>query len=486
MIRFGKEAPVKNIGKLILAIAVILPLMVGGLSARAASEEDIEASIQSGLQWLAAEQQPDGSWSGPTATTCFAVLKFEDRGWELSPPPGEGPFDPGYVYGPQVEAGLDYLFSQVQESGGLVFVPGHWVYETGICMMALAASREPGRIVPPVGGPVDGWTYEQVLRGMLDWMEDAQSDGGCEIGGWGYSPNDERVDNSVTGYATLAIGYAISPVYGFGLTVDPIVLAKLDTFVSNIQHPVSGGSGYELWEGQDPCESDPGNTLRTGNLLYEMALVGRPLADPTVQAAIGFIENNWPGWMGSAQAAFTMMKGLEAYQIETLGAGIGDWFDEVSGDIVSTQNPDGSWPPTMWGDSLLATEWNLLTLERVVALVVIEVDIDIKPGSYPNSINLKSRGVIPVAILSTPFFDATSEVDTASLTFGATGDEESLAFCNPSAEDVNGDGLLDQVCHFRTQDTGFECGDTQGILRGQTVDGVPLQGSDSVRIVPCR
>lgn len=34
------------------------------------------------------------------------------------------------------------------------------------------------------------------------------------------------------------------------------------------------------------------------------------------------------------------------------------------------------------------------------------VNIDIKPGSYPNSINLKSKGLIPVAVLTDQFFNA--------------------------------------------------------------------------------
>lgn len=113
----------------------------------------------------------------------------------------------------------------------------------------------------------------------------------------------------------------------------------------------------------------------------------------------------------------------------------------------------------------------------------IPVDIDIKPGSFPNSINTKSKGTIPVAILSTHDFDATTEVNKDSLTFGATGDEDSLAKCTKSNEDVNGDGLDDIVCHFSTQDTGFLVGDTEGILRGQTNGGTPIEGRDSVRIV---
>ncbi len=58
-----------------------------------------------------------------------------------------------------------------------------------------------------------------------------------------------------------------------------------------------------------------------------------------------------------------------------------------------------------------------------------------------------------MAILYTAAFDAPSKVDKASLTFGKTGDEESLTFCNKSAEDVNDDGLPDLVRHFNTQNT---------------------------------
>jgi hypothetical protein len=118
----------------------------------------------------------------------------------------------------------------------------------------------------------------------------------------------------------------------------------------------------------------------------------------------------------------------------------------------------------------------------------MEIDIDIKPGSYPNSINPRSKGKILVAILSSMDFDASTEVDTESLTFGPTGDEESLAFCSHSSEDVNDDGYDDLVCHFYTQNAEFQCGDNEGIVIGKTVDETPLEGSDSVRIVPsaCR
>jgi len=112
------------------------------------------------------------------------------------------------------------------------------------------------------------------------------------------------------------------------------------------------------------------------------------------------------------------------------------------------------------------------------------VTIDIKPGRYPNNVNLQNSWAIRVAILSTVDFNAPSQIDRDSLTFGRTGFEDSLAFCNPRGKDVNEDGLEDLVCHFLTEDTGFQSGDTDGLLEGKTVDGVPIGGRDSVRIIP--
>lgn len=113
---------------------------------------------------------------------------------------------------------------------------------------------------------------------------------------------------------------------------------------------------------------------------------------------------------------------------------------------------------------------------------VTRVGIDIKPGSDRNPINPKSEGVIPVAILSSHEFDAT-KVYKQGLGFGKTGTERSLAFCNGNHKDVNSDGLLDLVCHFNSEKTGFSVGDTAGILRGNSVADIPIIGTDSVAIV---
>jgi len=46
-------------------------------------------------------------------------------------------------------------------------------------------------------------------------------------------------------------------------------------------------------------------------------------------------------------------------------------------------------------------------------------------------------------------------VNKDSLTFGPTGDEDSLPFCNHHGEDINRDGSEDLISHFFTEETGF-------------------------------
>ena len=78
----------------------------------------------------------------------------------------------------------------------------------------------------------------------------------------------------------------------------------------------------------------------------------------------------------------------------------------------------------------------------LVGLSCVAQELDIKPGSDPNSINLKSKGVVPVAVLSDDNFDAT------------TIDPDTVEFAGASPlrwaiEDVDGDGDMDMVSTLR-------------------------------------
>jgi 6-phosphogluconolactonase (cycloisomerase 2 family) len=115
----------------------------------------------------------------------------------------------------------------------------------------------------------------------------------------------------------------------------------------------------------------------------------------------------------------------------------------------------------------------------------LPVNIEIKPPALPPvPINTGAKGKIPVAILSTLSFDAVTQVDPKSLTFGRTGNEASLARCGAEGQDVNNDGLPDLVCQFNTPQTGLVAGDHTAVVKGKTVDGRTIQGSEAIRTVP--
>lgn len=122
---------------------------------------------------------------------------------------------------------------------------------------------------------------------------------------------------------------------------------------------------------------------------------------------------------------------------------------------------------------------------------VIDAAVDVKPGEDPNTINVRSRGRLSIAVLSTQIangelddVDATT-TDLSSLSLNATDvDAVHAAF-----EDVDGDGDDDLILHFRVPDLV-----DRDVLNADTVDlvlaaefgrgeasGTELSGSDAVR-----
>lgn len=119
---------------------------------------------------------------------------------------------------------------------------------------------------------------------------------------------------------------------------------------------------------------------------------------------------------------------------------------------------------------------------------LLRIDATIRIGGTPEDgapVNPRSKGNIPVALLSSPEFD-TPEVDQQSLRFGARGDEASLLRCNKADMDMNADGKPDLVCHFDTQTAAFEAGSIEGIVTGSLKDGRRFEGRSPRKIVPVK
>jgi len=161
----------------------------------------------------------------------------------------------------------------------------------------------------------------------------------------------------------------------------------------------------------------------------------------------------------------------------------GDQYESVS----PTETSDRECTPlTVCDDGEFEAEPPTETSDRV-CLPIPMVDIDIKPNSDPNSINTRSMGVVPVAILGSDTFDVT-DVDVTTLMFGNASPAHDLTDPDTYADhlqDVNDDGFDDLVSHYKQKQTGIACGDTDATLTGALLDGTPIEGTDSVNPKGC-
>ena len=131
-------------------------------------------------------------------------------------------------------------------------------------------------------------------------------------------------------------------------------------------------------------------------------------------------------------------------------------------------------------------------------LDTMPVYIDIKPESCPNPLNIKSGGVVSIAILGTEDFDVTS-IDPCSIRIGtvppisssyedvATPFEGDLCDCH----DLGGDGYMDLTLKFDKKDLVKELNLKAKELAGETIPltltglagDIPIIGSDCVWIL---
>jgi hypothetical protein len=282
------------------------------------------------------------------------------------------------------------------------------------------------------------------------------------------------------------------------------------------------------WVGEGSTSSTtPGQVVAWGNNWYGVATVPAGLSDVIAIAAGGYhnlvLRSNGTvvAWGSSYWGQATVPAGLsdvtaldagdihslalrsdgtvvawgyDSYGQATVPAGLSDVTAIAAGGRHSLAlRSDGTVVAWGWNDDGQATvpvglsDVTAIAAGGVHSLALVVEDypvvIDIKPGNDENAINPKNKGVIPVAILTTDDFDATT-VDPLSIRFGPGEAQEVHGIGH--IEDVDGNGDMDMMLHFETRDSGIQCGDTSATLTGMTYGEQQIIGSDSIRTVGCR
>jgi WD40-like Beta Propeller Repeat/Squalene-hopene cyclase C-terminal domain/Prenyltransferase and squalene oxidase repeat len=316
--------------------------------------KESEAAVERGLDWLAAHQNRDGSWSlqGFTANckhpqcTAAATVASDTAGTGLSLLPflAAGYTHKSGKHQQTVARGVKWLVDQQRADGGwLAAGDSKPMYGHGLAAIALCEAY--------------GMTRDDQLRGhaqsALDFIARSQHPAS---GGWRYQPNTPG-DTSVFGWQVMALKSGELA----GLKVSPQALEGAKRWLKSVEAnaPIGGQFGYQ---GPTPT------TAMTAQGLLGMQLLGARRSDPRLVAGAEYLLKNLPQrnvdtsyyWYHATQVMYHMQ-----------GKYWKAWNERLRDMLVSTQvaqgSMAGSWDPVdareKTGGRICSTALRLLMLE---------------------------------------------------------------------------------------------------------------------------
>ncbi|MEX2117982.1 MAG: prenyltransferase/squalene oxidase repeat-containing protein [Pirellulales bacterium] len=270
--------------------------------------EQVTAAVDKSLEYLAAQQRPDGAWHNNNAANALALLAFMGRGHV----PGRGP------YREVLERGKKFILSTQQPNGMFASPqPSHGpMYEHALTTLACAE----------LYGMDPDPALERGLRLAVDLIVAAQS----PTGGWRYQPQPSDADLSVTVMQIVALRAANNAE----VPVPAATIEKAVGYVMSCAHP-SGGFSYQPGGG-------PNHQMSAAGVL-SLQLLGR-YDEPAVVKALDYLAPTNVQWEAGPTPYFYY---FHYYAIQSHyqagGKYWNDWHPKVRELLLSRQNHDGSW-----------------------------------------------------------------------------------------------------------------------------------------------
>ena len=271
--------------------------------------EEVTASVDRALEYLATQQQTDGRWDGNNAPNALALLAFMGRGHV----PGRGP------YQDILEKGKKFIIRTQNDAG--VFVPQRAagsgpMYQQGLATLAMAEMY--GMDPDP--------ELDEALRKAVDLILKAQS----ANGGWRYQPNPTDADLSASVMQIVALRAANNAE----IPVPEQTIEKAVAYVKSCADP-KGGFGY-----QGPTRK----TQTSAAGIVSLQLLGY-FDDPTLPKALDYLATLPVEWSNTGGIQYWYYFHYYAIQANYQAGGEywNNWHPRVRKMLLSRQNKDGSW-----------------------------------------------------------------------------------------------------------------------------------------------
>lgn len=310
-----------------------------------------ETGIRRGLDYLAAHQNPDGSWTemigrkvnetyvghmgrhvGVTAIACASFLSNGSV-------PGEGP------YGQNIERGVEFVLSCVTQSGFITCDESR-MYSHAFATLFLAE----------VYGMTRSTRIRDRLQAAIDCIVAAQNyydpgtpdDPADDFGAWRYLPGAKDSDISITVCQIMALRAARNA--GVHVPARTIQLAMNYVRRSHINDPgyppsYRGGFWYQIYEGDNPA-------FRTSRTSFALTAAGvaslygaGEYDSDAIRQGLDYMWRNRPQAY-EMRDTFDYFYG-HYYAVQAFYQAGGRWWERwypfIRDQILDGQNEDGSW-----------------------------------------------------------------------------------------------------------------------------------------------